>query len=120
MGLRSGGLREDHPDSRTIVVRGVQLGIRRRQLEPDLVSVRGSATMMVVAVGIAAVDVQQCRFGIETEERYAQNDGDRPHLEQVYLKTRGRSIDCGHLGVGRKAREPDRVSACADWCSCCC
>ena len=46
----------------------------------DLVSVSSWAVVMVVAVGIDLVDVQHCRFGIETEESCTQEDRDRPHL----------------------------------------
>ena len=46
----------------------------------ELVSVNSRAVMMVVAVGIALVDVQHRCFGIEAEERCTQEDRDRPHL----------------------------------------
>lgn len=83
--VRSGRLREDDWNCRTVVVWGSYLEIDRRQRHVDLVSVSGGTVMMVVAAGVAVVDVQQSRLGIEVEESQAQNDRDRPHPNQSTL-----------------------------------
>ena len=76
----SSGLCENHRNCRTVVVRGVHRSIDGRQLHMNLVNVSSRAVVMVVAVGVALVDVQYRCFGIEAEESCTQEERDRPHL----------------------------------------
>ena len=46
----------------------------------------GRGTVMMVLSGLALVDVQERRRGIETEQRYTKNDRDRPHSPRFYMK----------------------------------
>lgn len=48
----------------------------------ELVNVSSRAVVMVIAVGVALVDVQHRRFGIEAEESCTQDSRDRPHLDK--------------------------------------
>lgn len=80
--LRSGCFPEGDRNCRAVFVGCRHLGIDGRQLPVDLVSVSGGAAMMVVAVGLALVDVQHCRLGIEADESQAKDDRDRPHRDQ--------------------------------------
>ena len=66
--LRSGGFAEEDRNCRTVFVGGLDLRIDGRQFYADLVGVRCRAVVMVISVGVALVDVQHCRFGIEAEE----------------------------------------------------
>ena len=66
--VRSGRFPKDHRNRRTVFVGASDLTIDGRQLHVDLVSVCRGALMMVVAVGIALVDVQHCRLGVEAEK----------------------------------------------------
>ena len=47
-----------------------------------LVSVSSRAVVMVAAVGVALVDMQHGRLGIEAEQRQVKDDRDRPHLDK--------------------------------------
>ena len=66
--VRSGGLGENDRDCRTVVVRSTHIRFEGRQLHVNLMRVCSRAVIMVIAVGIALVYVQQGRFGIEAEE----------------------------------------------------
>ena len=80
--VRSGRFPEDDRNCRTVFVGRLDLRIDGRQLHVDLVSVSRGAVVMVVAVGVALVDVQHCRLGVEADESQAKEDGDRSHLDQ--------------------------------------
>ena len=80
--VRSGRFPEDDRNCRTVFVGRLDLRIDGRQLHVDLVSVSGGAVVMVVAVGVALVNVQHCRLGVEAEECQAKEDRDRPHLDK--------------------------------------
>ena len=81
--LRSGRFPEDDRNCRTVFVGGLDLRMDGRQLHVDLVSVsRGAVVVMVVAVGVALVDMQHRRLGIETDEGEAHDDRDRPHVDK--------------------------------------
>ena len=80
--LRSGRFPENDRYCRTVFVGGLDLRIGGRQLHVDLVSVSGGAAVIVVVVGVALVNVQHRRLGIEAEERQAKEDRDRSHLDK--------------------------------------
>jgi len=64
----SGGLCEQHRNCRTLVVGSFHFRIGGRQLHMNLVRVNsGTVMMVVVAVGVALVDMQECRLGVEAE-----------------------------------------------------
>ena len=48
----------------------------------NLVRVSCETAVMMIAIGVAPVHVQHCRFGIEAEERQAKKDRDRPHRDK--------------------------------------
>lgn len=68
MDVTSGRFPEDDWNCRAIFVGGLDLRVDWRQLDVDLVSVSRGALVMVVAVGIALVDVQHRRLGVEAEK----------------------------------------------------
>ena len=80
--LRSGRVPEDDGNCRTVVVGGLDVRTDGRQFNVDVVRVSGGATVMVVAIGVALVDVQHGGLGVEAEESQAKEDRDRPHRDQ--------------------------------------
>ena len=80
--MRSGRLPEDDWDRRSVIVRGFDRRINRRQIYVDLVDVSGRAVVMVVAISGASVDVHHCGFGVEAEEGQTKKDRDRPHRDK--------------------------------------
>ena len=80
--LRRGRFPEDDGNCRTVFVGSLDVRIDGRQLNVDVVRVSGGAAVMVVAVGVALVDVQHCGLGVEAEESQAKKDRDRPHRDQ--------------------------------------
>ena len=74
--VRSGRLGEEYRNCRTVFIRFAHSRIKRSQLYVDLVSVSGRAVVVVVAVGVALVDVEHRGFGIHPEERQAKQNRD--------------------------------------------
>ena len=85
--MRSGGLPQDDRNRRTAIVGGFHLGIAGRRIHMNLVNVSRRPVVMMVAIGVARVDVEQRRLGIEPEEGQTKKDCDRPHSGQVYLNS---------------------------------
>ena len=87
--VTGGCLCEDYWNCRAVLIRGAHLRICWRQLHVDVVSVSGRALVVVVTVGVALVNVQHGRLGIETEERRTEGKCHQPHRHRFYMKARG-------------------------------
>ena len=96
--VKGGRLREHYRNCRTVFIRSADLRIDGSHLHVDLVSVSCGPVMIVIAVDIAFVDVQHCRFGVEAEESQAKEDRDRPHLGTSLPESGGRHSDHGRYG----------------------